>query len=466
MSVIDMVIFLAYLLSSLGIGLYFMQKSKTADDYMVANRSLGTSVFIATMVATSVGGGSTMGYVATTVKGAFLLVPSEIVFFIIQIFIALFFAERLRHFAGRTAPDLLGRTYGKWAQAIGGIESFIYMLGTGPAMQAIALGSIIHIMTGWSLIWGAALAMAIIVAYTWASGLWGVAMTDFMQFIVMSIGLSILAIMGFNKAGGWEGIVTIAPEGYFNIKTNIPTMIQLTLALSIPTLIDGNRYQRFYAARDKRVAKRGYLLAIIPWYLLFIVTIVIGMVAMALVPEAKGDTALPALIVKILPPGIIGILCAALVAAIMSTADSYLLVGATNFANDIYKTLIKPDATDGEIVRVTRLCVVVEGILGLLLAFYIPSIMGLWNLASAAYVSGCVVPMMVALFRPGRKSSAPALGAMIAGGGIGVYLEMAKIKLFGQPPILIGVMISLLTLIILQSITKKSANANRFNIER
>ncbi|HHV79551.1 MAG TPA: sodium:solute symporter family protein [Firmicutes bacterium] len=459
MHLLDSIIFYLYLASNLFIGWYFTKRARSADEFIVANRSLGLSVFIATMVATSVGGGTTIGYVGTIYQGGLLLVPSILLFYVLQVIIALALAERLRGFAGYTAPDVLGRTYGKWAQLVGGIESMIYMLGTGPALQAIALGTLIRIFTGWPLAYGAILAMAIIVIYTYASGLWGVAMTDFMQFIVMAFGLAICGILALGKAGGWAGILASVPSGYFDFKTNIKSMIELAFALSLPGLIDGNRYQRFYAAKDKRVAKAGYLLAIIPWHLMFSMIFVCGFASRVLLTGVKGDAIFPTLVLQTLPIGLRGLVFAALAAAIMSTADSYTLVGATNFTEDIYKPFINPHATDEEIVRVTKLSVVAQGALGVILALCVPSIMGVWTLASTAYVGGCFVPMMAALFTKGQKSPAAALSSMILGGGIGVYLKLANKSILGQSPIVIGVLVSLIVYVVVQAASPQKREA-------
>jgi SSS family solute:Na+ symporter len=459
MSSFDSLVFYVYLLSNLFIGWYFSKRATNADEFIVANRSLGLSVFIATMVATSVGGGTTIGYVGTIYKGGLLLVPSILLFYVLQVVIALFLAERLRDFAGYTAPDVLGRTYGKWSQLIGGIESMIYMLGTGPALQTIALGTLIRMMTGWPLAYGAIVAMAIIIAYTYMSGLWGVAMTDFVQFVIIAVGLAACAVLSLGKVGGWAGILALTPPGYFDLKSSVRAVVELALAVSLPGLIDGNRYQRFYAAKDKRTAKLGYLLAIVPWHLMFTMIFVCGFTSKVLVTGATGDEIFPSLILKVMPAGARGLLFAALAAAIMSTADSYTLVGATNFVQDIYRPLINPGATDSDIVRVTKLAVLAQGVLGVLLALYVPSIMGVWVLASTAYVGGCFVPMMAALFTRGRKSEAAAVASMILGGGVGVYLKLVNKTVFGQSPIVVGVLVSLLAFVLVQAFSPKQNSA-------
>lgn len=458
MTFLDNAIFYVYLILTLLIGLYFKNRSKTADEYIVADRRLGLSVFIATMVATSVGGGTLTGYVGKVYDAGLILIPTFVVFYFISVLIALLLAKKLRDFAGYTAPDVLGRTYGKGSQLLGGIASMIYMLGTGPALQTIALGTVMNVVLGIPFHYGAIIAMVIIIVYTYFSGMWGVAMTDYAQFIIMAIGVGVAGIFALNNVGGWEGVVSSLPKSYFTLNADVRSMVELAIVIALPSLIDGNRYQRFYSVKDRKTAKKGYLLAILPWHMVFMMVLLLGYTARVAIPGVEPDKVFATMLLISLPIGLKGIVFAALVAAIMSTADSYTLVGATNFAKDIYKPFINPNASDEQIVKVTKKAVVVFGVLGLILALALPSIMGVWALASTAYVGGCFVPIMAALFTKGKKSSAGAISAIIAGGGIGVFLKLAEINILNQSPIVIGVLVSLIVFVVISALDKKKCS--------
>lgn len=457
--IIDNSIFFIYLIMTLVIGWYFKNRSKTADEYIVADRSLALSVFIATMVATSVGGGTLMGYVGKVYSGGLILIPTLVVFYSIQLIIALVLAEKLRDFAGYTAPDVLGKTFGRSSQLLGGIFSMIYMLGTGPALQTIALGKVLNVVLGIPFTYGAIAAMVIIIFYTYFSGMWGVAMTDYAQFIITAIGVGLAGIFALNKVGGWENVVASLPESYFNFDTDIKGMVELAVVVALPTLIDGNRYQRFYSAKDTKTAKKGYLMAILPWHLIFMMIILLGYTSRVLIPGVAADKVFSVMLLQTLPIGIKGLVFAALVAAIMSTADSYTLVGATNFAQDIYKPFINPKATDAELVKVTKRAVIGLGVLGLIIALAIPSVMGVWTLASTAYVGGCFVPMVAALFFKGKKSSKASLSAIVIGGGIGIFSKIADISILNQPPIVIGVICSFIVFVLVNTLDKQDYSA-------
>ncbi|MGC2871829.1 sodium:solute symporter [Ihubacter sp. mB4P-1] len=455
--IIDGIVIILYMIGTILIGLYFKKRISSADDFIVADRGLGMSVFIATMVATSIGGGSLIGYVGEIHDGGLVFLPSEIVFLAIQLGIALILAEKVRNFAGYTAIDVLGRNYGKGPQLFGGICSMIYMLGTGPAMQSLALGSIISLFTGLPVQIGAIISIVIIILYTYFSGMWGVAMTDYFQFVIMAVGIVILSFMVLNQCGGWENIAQATPAKNFNISADITTMIELIFVTAIPALIDGNRYQRFYAAKDVKVAKKGSLIAVIPWTCISILTFLLGFAAVKLVPDGIAqDMVMPTIIMEILPIGIKGIVIAALISAIMSTADSYLLVGATNFTMDIYKPFINPNATDKQILKVTKTMVIVLGLGGLALALLVPSIMGVWTIVSSVYVGGCFVPMIYALFFKGRKSNLAAMVTMIVGSIASIIMKVANLNILGLPPVLVCVIASIVIFIPLTLLDKNS----------
>lgn len=444
MGIFDYAIIVIYMVAMVLIGFYFKSNTSDAADYIVAGRNLGISVFIATYLATAIGGGVLNGWVGTVYSSGLSLVPSMIVLYIFTAIIGLVLAPKLRKFGGFTAPDVLARSYDRQSQAIGGVFSFIYLLGTGPAMQTITFGTILNVITGIPFVWGCVISMAIILFYTYSSGLWGVVMTDYIQFLIMGFGVAIGAFFTYRGVGGWEGILQNVPQDHLAISADYTTILKLIVTTALPIMIDGTRYQRFYACKDEKTAKKGTLLSIIPMHIFYMLILLMGTCAYVLLPNIKADATFSTLLLHYLPAGIRGIVFAALLAAIMSTCDSYLLVSATNFSNDIYKNLINPGASDEKIVKITRTSILVIGLVGLGMAIWLQSIMSAWSLASAAYVGGCFIPMMYALFfDKARKSKLAAKLAMLAGGVTGAVLEIIGITPLGLPAAVIGALVNL-----------------------
>lgn len=242
-SVLDWALIIIYMLSMVGVGMYF-KTDDSMQDFAVADKKLGLSVMTATMLATAVGGGALTGSVGNSYMNGIVEVPKIIILLCINLFMGLFVAKKMRNIGGFTAPEMLGRVYGKKCQTLGGLFCAIYMMGTGPAMQSIALGTCIHLLLGVNMKVGMIIGMAIILAYTLSSGMWGVAMTDYVQFIFLAGGVLLATAIVYSGAGGWSGITSSVPAEHLQLDTS--GAIKLICATSLPVLIDGNRYSRFF----------------------------------------------------------------------------------------------------------------------------------------------------------------------------------------------------------------------------
>ena len=450
---LDGIFIIVYMLAMVCVGLYFKTNDSMAD-YAVADKKLGMSVLTATLLATAIGGGAMTGSVGNAYSFGLLEVPKNFVLLFINLFMALVVAKPMSDIGGFTAPEMLGRVYGKKCQALGGLFCALYMIGTGPAMQSIALGSCIHLLLGIDMKTGMILGMAIILAYTLFSGMWGVAMTDYVQFIFLAVGILIATVMVYHNAGGWTGIVAKLPESH--LKIDMSNAVRLFCATSLPVLIDGNRYARFFAAKDGNTARWSTLIASVPQTLILFMSLVMGLAAFGVLPAGtRKDMVFATLLMNYLPVGIKGICIAALMAAIMSTADSYMLSGATNISVDIYKTYINPKASDRQMLVVTKCSVLLVGLFGLGFALWRPDVMYVWTLSATAYVGGCLVPMMYGIFaRNAKKSYTAAFIAMICGGVVALVCDINKIVIFKLPAIVYGILVSAVVLFVLTPVMK------------
>lgn len=266
MAIIDYVIIAVYMVGMVGIGFLFAGKNKSSDDYLVGGRGVGTSVFMATWLATCIGGGVLNGWIGTTYANGLSLIPSVITMYVLTAIIGLFMAEKVRSFGGVTTAQILHNTYGKKSQAIAGVLGLINLVGQGPAMQTITFGTVLHVVTGIPFVWGCIISMAIIFLYTYTAGFWGVVMTDYVQFVIMCFGIGMAAAICFSGVGGWEGIVASVPAERLTVHNDggITAIIKLAATTALPIIIDGNRYQRLYSCKSAKVAKKGTLLCLIP----------------------------------------------------------------------------------------------------------------------------------------------------------------------------------------------------------
>ena len=452
MHIIDWMLVVVYMIFMVVIGAYF-KTSDNMEDFAVADKKLGLSVLTATFLATGIGGGVLTGSTGNGFAAGIMEIPKLLVLFSINIFMALFLAKKMRNIGGFTAPEMLGRVYGKKCQALGGLFCAIYQMGSGPAMQSIALGTCLHILLGVEMRMGMIIGMGVVLLYTLSSGMWGVAMTDYVQFIFLTVGMIAAAAIAYTEAGGWSGISAAVPASHFQL--NMSDSVKFLCATALPVLIDGNRYARFFAAKDANTARLSNLIVAFPQLMIAFMAMIMGLSAVVLLPaETPKDMVFATLLTTYLPVGIRGLAIVALMAAIMSTADSYMLTGATNVSVDIYKTIINPKATDKQMVVVTKVSILAIGLLGLGFAIILPDIISVWTLSATAYVGGCLVPMLYGLFSKKKKSNAAALAAIICGGGFAVICELMGFVWFNLPPIVYGIALSAVLLFVITPFAK------------
>ena len=272
-------------------------------------------------------------------------------------------------------------------------------------------------MTGLPFVYGAVFSTVVILLFTYFSGFWGVAVTDYIQFIIMGLGVAAAAFYVFKNVGGWEGITTAVPHDHLTIPSDMTAIIRLIFTTSLSAFIDGNRYQRFYACKDAKTAKKGTLLSIIPAHTFFMMILLLGTCAYA------------------------------------------LLVAATNFSNDIYKNIINPSADDKTMLRITKRTTLVLGIGGLAMALWLQSIMSIWNLAAAAYIGGCFIPMLYAFFsKKGKKSTLAANVSMVAGSVTAVVIEVQGASVLGLPGAAVGTLLNFILFFGITALDKKASS--------
>lgn len=141
-------------------------------------------------MATSVAAVCSTDGIGTVYDSGLTILPSMFASYIATILIGVFLAERVNNFTGLTAPEVLGKAYGKPSQMYGGICSFLYLMGTGPALQTVTFATVLNVVTGLPFVYGAVLSTVVILLFTYFSGFWGVAVTDYVQFIIMGVAWS------------------------------------------------------------------------------------------------------------------------------------------------------------------------------------------------------------------------------------------------------------------------------------
>ncbi|MBN1361244.1 MAG: hypothetical protein JW993_11655, partial [Sedimentisphaerales bacterium] len=217
-------------------------------------------------------------------------------------------------------------------------------------------------------------------------------------------------------------------------------------------------YQRIYACRSVKEAKRAFFIAgLLEYPVMAFLGVSLGMMARVVFPQADREMAMPMLLGQALPTGVAGVVIAAYFSAIMSTADSCLIASSANWVNDIIVELGLKLSTRG-FMRLSQVVTLAVGVLALLLAGAFDTVLDLILHAYAFMVSGLLVPTLGAYFWKGSHPTA-ALVSMIGGGGLTLYLTFTEATLpYGLDPSLFGIGLSLLLFVAVSLVFRREVN--------
>lgn len=417
----------------LGIGYFFSRVTKDMESFYLANRSLPWSLLVGTLVASWYGAAGVIGSIGyAAVYGISVWAVWCIAAHAARIPLALWVGPKVQVRTDVTIPDLLENLYGKKVAIIGACvlvfscASFGCLLGG--ARIGLAAWGIPEVMFGIILI-------TITVVIASLGGLMGVAVTDMIMFFFMVFGVTMVFPGLFSEIGGFAGLqVALGDKADVLLHPtkgmSVGKMVTLVV-LSFNVYADPSFYQRFSAAESAKSARRALLTCFSLWIVFDIILTVMGILVTAFRPEAQPEVAYITLVLESLPVGIKGLFMLGLLGATISTLDSYYLVGATLVTNDIYARIRGPEnITQEQIVKITRIAIVVVGFLGLTIAFRFELIYDVVVWMQGISMSVLFIPVVGGLMFKGRKTEMGGLLSMIGGCGTLLILRAVEFSLF------------------------------------
>lgn len=441
MSFLDYSIFGLYMAGVLAIGFYHLLRNKSTEDYYVGSRSIKASHVGLSIVATDVGGGFSIGLGGVGflmgLAGSWLLFTGIVGAWLTAVLII----PKIKRIDAEkqflTYPDFLRHRYnGKVALVAALISGIGYLGFTGAQMLAGAKLASATILQNnpfdMKPITFALLVIAIVtILYTVIGGLKAVIYTDTVQWILLLSGLIFVTIPAtLIKIGGISALRENLPDEYFSIINISPVTFINWMVTIIPIwLIGMTLYQRMYACKDEKEAKKAwYIAGIFEYPIMAFTGVFLGMCARVVFPEAEAEMALPMLIRDILPIGITGIVIASYFSAIMSTADSCLMASSGNFVNDIIDRYFAKNISAKASIRLSMTATLIIGTLAVIMAAQFTTVLNAILYAYAFMVSGLFVPTLGAYFWK-RSSSAGALVGMLSGGILTLLLLTKVVSL-------------------------------------
>ncbi|MCJ8163647.1 sodium:solute symporter family protein [Pontibacter sp. E15-1] len=464
MHIIDLLIFVIYMLAMLGVGFYFLKKNEGADDYYVGGRSMGSGHIGLSVVATDVGGGFSIGLgglgFAMGLSGAWMLFTGLLGAWLAAVFLIPKVKNNPAFAKFLTFPQIFGYYFNGRVALLAGVISAIGYTGfTSSQILAgakLASGTFVGLDLNTAL-----LIMGVIaVVYTVMGGMKAVIYTDTVQWAILMSGLVFIGVpVSFLAVGG--GVEQLSFAQLFNlnwimeqsgrsmtaIRTTLPpeflTLTNVTwqqlvnwAITIIPIWFVGmTLYQRIYACRDEKTAKKAwYIAGLFEWPVMAFMGVSLGILARVAAEQGMFDalgagavvdpeTGLPMLLRTVLPVGLMGLMLSAYFSAILSTADSCLMASSGNIVTDVISHFRKIDPEAPSTLRLSQLVTLAVGAFALWLATTMTNVLDMMLYSYAFMVSGLFIPILGALFWK-RRSSVAAFWAMLGGGAVTVLLQL------------------------------------------
>lgn len=448
---LDLSIIVAFLVVSFLIGVW-ERKRITLDDYWVNSRRTGPFTVTATMLSTFIGTGSLLALATVAYRGgiaALILGGSFTLYFLLFAFIL---APRLKRVGDRlqayTLPDIFRVRYGKAVGLITALLNLtIFLLFL--AEQFVGGGAFLAQFTGAPLLGATLSAGLVLIAYTAVGGLRADIRTDVFQFCIMFVLLMVFLPLLWQKSGGWMTLRSL-PEALWTGSGFASPGIILAgfLTLGMTTMTSMDVWQRAFAARDESAARWGMAGAAALTFPFFLLATLMGMFGAALFPELPDPNGLvPRELTEILPIGLRGLTLAGFFAAIMSSADTCLLIVSQTLVNDFYlkgRGVVLPPE---RVLVLSRIVTLVVGVAALLVAALVLSI---FHLAIGATSLGvALIPATLGAFF-WKRSTATAAFWSIALGALTVLFVFPRL---GQESFLPGVIVSACVFVTLSFLT-------------
>ncbi|BCS33989.1 solute:sodium symporter family transporter [Luteitalea sp. TBR-22] len=441
MTGLDFAVLAAYFLLILGIGFWFARGERSSQAYFLADRNVGWFAIGTSLFATNISSEHFIGLAGSGATTGLAVGHFEWLAVFMVLTLGWVFTPFYLRSAVFTMPEFLERRYGpacRWYLTSVSVAAYIF---TKISVSLYAGALLLETLLGWDFYTSAVIMVVSTGVYTVAGGLSAVIYTELVQAIILLGGAVVLTALGLREVGGWGALRAQVPPDFFSMIRPVshPDFPWTGIFFGAPILglwywcTDQAMVQRVLGARSESEARAGTMLAGLLKVTPVFVLVLPGIIARALYADVNGDNAYPLLVLRLLPPGLTGLMVAALMAALMSSLAATFNSSSTLVTFDVYRKL-RPAATEAQLVRVGQLATVVMVVLGIL---WVPFIRGLnsqvfvYLQSVSAYISPPIaVVFLFGVFWP-RATKEGAVAALACGavlGGARFVLEVLKAR--------------------------------------
>ncbi len=443
LSWIDWIIVGFYLVLSMGLGMFMARKTKTMTDFVSAGRKIGLYLGVASMAGTEMGLITIMYSAQKGFTGGFAAFHIAVVAGLVTFLVGLsgFIVVPLRRLQVLTIPEFYEKRFGKDVRVMGGIMLCLGgILNMGLFLKVGAM--FLLAVTGISeslLPWIMTILLVFILLYTCLGGMWSVILTDYFQFVVMSVGLLIVVGLSIMNLGwdtlfnvvydqfGIAGFDPLSSEGEFGVAYVVWMIFTAGL---VSCAIWPTAVARALSMASEKSVKTQYMMTSITFMIRFLIPYFIGisafvyfvlydrnLVSLFNSGDLSSLYAFPLYIKTLLPVGVMGFFVAAMIAAFMSTHDGYLLCWSSVITQDIVAPLKRKLLTDKQRMTLTRCFIILIGVYIWYWGLFYKGSEDIWDymaITGAIYFTGAFALLVGGLYWK-RASRIGALGALMSG---------------------------------------------------
>lgn len=460
-----------YLIAMIVIGVAVSKKQQTRADFYVAGNNMNSGVLFSTIFSTVVGANTYMGFSGMVYDDGFsmmwLLVAAGSAYFVL-----FFISGKIRRIAQDyevfTLPDLMALRYSNTVAILTTIFSLVALVG-GAGGSILGIGVILNSILGIDTTVAILITSIVTIIYTAFGGLMGVALTDWVQSIIMVLGLVLVIIFGLQAlspdssllhatVNGHEALQHVLGDGFMSVTESATFLMVLAWVITFMPLntISQTQIQRVYSAKNVKSIQRISLLMV--WFVALFLAFglaLVGGIGKALVPDmSNSETVFPMLAMEVINPWLGMIIVTGVLGACMSTVDSNLLGAGIHVTRDLYEQNNirkgKP-VNEKHTLKIIRWTLVVIGVLSTVAAILTPSIMELLLLTQKIFAGATFIPIIFGLLWK-RANSNGAIAGIILGGGSTVFCQIIGSTV---DPVIIGILFSLAGTIIASLLTSE-----------
>ncbi len=402
LSILDWAIFASTILLTIAAVLYSdhvkrkMKKSGLEEflDLLIMGRKLTLPLFITSMVASWYGGIFGVTKIAFE-KGIYNFVTQGLFWYLAYFFFALFIVDKIAIYKAVTLPELIGKMFGPKSMRLSAIFNLFNVM---PIAYTISLGLFLKAIFGGSLLMHMGWGVLLVTFYSMFGGMRADVFSDFVQFFIMCISVFLVLTFSIYEYGGISFLQQKLPASHFDPmggQTFWEIMVWGLIAFS--TLVDPNFYQRCFATESPKIAKKGIYISIFIWFCFDICTTAGAMYARAVMPEQSSDDAYLIYAMNLLPNGLRGLILGGILATILSTMDTYLIIASSTITYDLAPKFLRAK------VWAHHLGMIFVGLISIAIAMLFEgNIKSVWK-TLGSYSAACLLfPVLCGYFFPNK----------------------------------------------------------------